>query len=89
MKVLITACTAKIFPNQPMLLAHLTSGEGRAVNDNELKLHVCPAVCPYHHPRIALVSHAAQHPTQKRVRRLLRAAFSSKGNLTGVIHSRG
>jgi hypothetical protein len=46
MRVLITACTEKIFSKQPVPLGHLTCGEVRAVNDNELGRLVSPAGLP-------------------------------------------
>ena len=48
MGTLITACTERIFLKELMPLAHLMFGEVRAVNDNELRFPVNPAVCPYH-----------------------------------------
>ena len=48
MRALISACTERIFLNAPMPLAHLTFGEVCAVNDNELRFAVRPAICPQH-----------------------------------------
>ncbi len=48
MRALITACTERTFLNAPMPLAHLTFGEVCAVNDNELRFAVRPAICPHH-----------------------------------------
>ena len=48
MRAIITACTERIFAKELMPLAHLTFGEVCAVNDNELRFAVRPAICPHH-----------------------------------------
>ena len=48
MRALITACTERIFSKELVPLAHLTFGEVCAVNDNELRFAVRPAICPHH-----------------------------------------
>jgi hypothetical protein len=48
MRALITACTERIFSKELVPLAHLTFGEVCAVNDNELRFAVRPAICPQH-----------------------------------------
>ena len=60
MRVLITACTERVFAKGLLPLAHLTLGEVCAVNNNKLQITVRAVIYTHQQPQRALRPKASQ-----------------------------
>jgi hypothetical protein len=85
MGALITACTDRIFSKELVPLAHLTFGEVSAVNDNELRFPVSPAICPYH--QLGRKADEARRPRRYRRHCHRRGHTDGLGIWSGIKHS--